>query len=795
MRRLSIAAQTRIGFAFFLCIALFSGTISTLSALYLARTGIEVGRDLAPLSDAAMEVKQSATKAHLITEEIMGGDTAEDPSAVWDLFDQTEFYLAAILDGGTNEEGTFVPTTSPVVRARIEEAWTRLEELRRQTAERFDSRSREQGTGSAADEAFDSLFDEITVELRHLADQPIMLGSTAGQRHVGEALFNLTLGHLLVEEVLAGDAGEDFAEALAAIETAQTDTIRAGRMSGVAEFEAVADLVNRFRGVAQERYDATQALLAERAEADVRFDAAYESFMAAADAAETEVQAAMATGLAGLEQARNLTVGAVATVGLVLLVVAGGAYTLVQRRYVRRLQDVTASLSTLARGDLAAAVPDWPSRDELGDLRDTLGSFKAALEERRKLEAEARANEAREAEAREAAEARDRAEMEEKARKAEAERAQAAAQREAEQRMAAEINKVVAACAEGDFSRRLATDDKTGVFAELCHGMNRIGEAANEGLGAVRVALDHLKDGDLTYRMPDHFRGVFAEIGRAMNASADSLTRTLTDISVSSASVDTSAKEIASASADIARRSEQNAAMLEETASALEQMSATVKSAADSARTAQVAAEDISGKANTGYEVVNRAVTAMDEIRSSSEAIGKILQVIDDIAFQTNLLALNAGVEAARAGEAGRGFAVVASEVRDLAGRSSNAAREIADLIETSGATVRRGVDLVNDSGKALKAIVAGVEDVTDRIRQIVSASSETATGIGEISHATNELDRATQQNAAVFEETNASVSALRAEAQSLARAVAEFRLDADRGRDAGAAFGSRRAG
>lgn len=187
------------------------------------------------------------------------------------------------------------------------------------------------------------------------------------------------------------------------------------------------------------------------------------------------------------------------------------------------------------------------------------------------------------------------------------------------------------------------------------------------------------------------------------------------------------AREISGAADDLARRSERNAVMLEQTASALEEMSATVRSAAGAAQAARGAVDDISGRASRGHDVVTRAVTAMGEIQASSEAIGRILHVIDEITFQTNLLALNAGVGAARAGEAGRGFAVVASEVRALAQRSSDAAREIAGLIETSGQNVARGVGLVNETGKALQEIVSGVEDVADRIRQIVQAAQETA--------------------------------------------------------------------
>lgn len=472
------------------------------------------------------------------------------------------------------------------------------------------------------------------------------------------------------------------------------------------------------------------------------------------------------------------------SVGLILMMLAG--YRIVQAQLVRRLQDVTAGMTALGAGNLNAPIPNWQAADELGDLRDALVTFRAAQEERQALEAGARAASEREAAMRTAEAERARAEMAEKAaraekerQKAEADRREAELRREAETRAAAEIALVVEACAKGDFSRRLRTDDKDGVFAELCDGMNRIGVAANEGLGAVRSGLAHLAKGDLTYRMPVHFQGVFAEIATSVNATAESLGRTLTEISQSSTSVDTSSREIASAADDLARRTERNASMLEKTATALEEMSASVRSAAGSAETARTSVENISTRASVGHAIVSRAVSAMDEIRSSSDAIGRILQVIDEIAFQTNLLALNAGVEAARAGDAGRGFAVVASEVRALASRSSEAAREIAALIDTSGTAVSRGVELVRSSGSALQEIVAGVADVAAKINEIVTASNETAAGIGEISSATSELDRATQQNAAIFEETNAAVQSLQAEAEALAGTVAAFKLKA----------------
>ncbi|PTV97235.1 methyl-accepting chemotaxis protein [Rhodobacter aestuarii] len=470
--------------------------------------------------------------------------------------------------------------------------------------------------------------------------------------------------------------------------------------------------------------------------------------------------------------------GAIAAAGLWGLLLLTISAVRLYRATALPLRSVSEAVSTLAAGTTEISVPQ--SRvTEVQSIGAALTTFRDAMLERRRLEAEQAAEAERAAAERQAQADREAAEARAKAEAAEAERRDAAARQAREHAAAQEIAAVVTACAEGDFSQRLRTDDKEGVFAELCHGVNRIGEAAADGLAAVQTALEHLAEGDLTYRMPTSFQGIFAEIAQVMNHSTDSLSDTLTNITVSATSVDVTSNEISGATDDLARRTERNAATLEQTASALEQMSATVKSAASSAEVARGAVDQISAKAGNGREVVTRAEAAMDEIKTSSDAIAKILQVIDDIAFQTNLLALNAGVEAARAGEAGRGFAVVASEVRALAQRSSEAARDIAGLIESSGQSVGRGVELVRDSGAALRDIVAGVEDVAQKIAEIVTASRETAAGIGEISNATTELDRTTQQNAAVFEQTNAAVRTLQGEATALAQSVSAFRLSA----------------
>lgn len=490
--------------------------------------------------------------------------------------------------------------------------------------------------------------------------------------------------------------------------------------------------------------------------------------------------AELSSSAAAASAGNNALILQMGLLALAAVAVTGVGLTYLFRNLSTCFNSLDADIATVMAGDAESALRLDPARkDEFGPVSRAITAFRSSLIAGREQEASIRAAAEQEDRLRREAEHMRLEQAQAEARRAAAAKAEAEAVQSRERATATEIAEVVAACAVGDFSRRLKTDDKAGVFADLCQGMNQIGDVTNEGLGAVRKALDHLAKGDLTYRMPQHFWGVFADIAMAMNQTAANLTNTLSDLSVSSEAVDASSREISDATENLAQRSQQNAVMLEQTAAALAQMSNTIKTSAASAETARIAVAEISAKATAGQEIVNRAVAAIDEIQSSSDGITKILQLMGEISFQTNLLALNAAVEAARAGEAGRGFAVVASEVRALAQRSSDAANEISELIDTSGSNVKHGVDLVYDSGRALHDIVASVADVSAKITEIVAASRDTALSIGEISNATNEIDRTTQRNTAVFQETSAAVRSLQAEATSLAQAVGAFRLEA----------------
>lgn len=232
--------------------------------------------------------------------------------------------------------------------------------------------------------------------------------------------------------------------------------------------------------------------------------------------------------------------------------------------------------------------------------------------------------------------------------------------------------------------------------------------------------------------------------------------------------VQVSAEEISKGNAGLSSRVQQQAASLEETAASMEEITATVKQTADNSRLANQLAAAARERAAQGGSVVDQAVRAMHQIRESSEKIGEITGVIDEIAFQTNLLALNAAVEAARAGEQGRGFAVVASEVRNLSGRSATAAKEIKSLIQSSTSQVAEGARFVEESGKTLVEIISAVRKVSDIVAEISTAAAEQATGVEQVGRAVVLMDESTQQNAALVEQAAAASQSIVDQVRSL---------------------------
>ena len=296
---------------------------------------------------------------------------------------------------------------------------------------------------------------------------------------------------------------------------------------------------------------------------------------------------------------------------------------------------------------------------------------------------------------------------------------------------------------------------------------------------AIATGLARLSEGDLTYRLDQAFPEAYNRLRLDFNGAIAQLEEAMGAIVHAASGIGAGSDEIASAADDLSRRSEQQAASLEETAAALDEITATVKRASGGANEASKVVGSTRADAERSSIVVRNAVEAMNQIEKSSQSIGQIIGVIDEIAFQTNLLALNAGVEAARAGEAGRGFAVVAQEVRALAQRSADAAKEIKTLISTSSQQVNEGVSMVGQTGEALRAIVAKVGEIDALVSEIAASSQEQATGLNQVNAAVNQMDQTVQQNAAMVEQSTAASHALKGEAGNLMRMIGKFRVGA----------------
>jgi len=293
-------------------------------------------------------------------------------------------------------------------------------------------------------------------------------------------------------------------------------------------------------------------------------------------------------------------------------------------------------------------------------------------------------------------------------------------------------------------------------------------------------AAQQVAEGNLAVELRVDGRDEVSRLLGALLHMRDNLARITSDVHRNAEGVATASAQIAQGNSDLSSRTEQQAAALQQTAASMEQLGTTVRQNADNARQASQLAVSASGVASRGGEVVGEVVETMKGINEASRRIGDIIGVIDSIAFQTNILALNAAVEAARAGEQGRGFAVVASEVRSLAHRSATAAKEIKTLIDASGASVSTGTQRVQAAGKTMGEIVRDIQQVAQIIGEINATMDEQSSGIGQINQAVAEMDRATQQNAALVEESTAASAVLNDQAHNLARIVGTFKLDAD---------------
>ncbi|WP_338768689.1 methyl-accepting chemotaxis protein [Massilia sp. METH4] len=283
--------------------------------------------------------------------------------------------------------------------------------------------------------------------------------------------------------------------------------------------------------------------------------------------------------------------------------------------------------------------------------------------------------------------------------------------------------------------------------------------------------------GDLSGSFDTHSTDEVGQLLRALQQMNSNLIATIGDVRVNVETMAVATRQIAAGNQDLSGRTEAQAASLEETASSVDEFSSTVKANADNSHQASELAVAASQVAEEGGQIVAEVIATMDEINASSKRIVDIIGLIEGIAFQTNILALNAAVEAARAGEQGRGFAVVASEVRNLAQRSSAAAKDIKGLIDASVGKVGTGMERAHRAGATMEHVVSSVRQVTTIMQEISTASHEQSLGVDQVNKAIAHMDEVTQQNAALVEEAAAAASSLADEARGLTNAVSLFKI------------------
>ena len=293
---------------------------------------------------------------------------------------------------------------------------------------------------------------------------------------------------------------------------------------------------------------------------------------------------------------------------------------------------------------------------------------------------------------------------------------------------------------------------------------------------AISVAQT-VASGDLTGRIDVATRDETGQLMQALKDMNGSLLKVVGAVRRGTDAIAIGAGEIAAGNLDLSARTEQQAASLEETASSIEELTSTIKKNADNAQQASQLAASASEIAMRGGAAVSQVVSTMTAINESSKKIVDIISVIDGIAFQTNILALNAAVEAARAGDQGRGFAVVASEVRSLAQRSAAAAREIKDLINDSVSCTDTGVRLVNQAGVTMNDVVESIRNVTAVMNEISTASHDQSAGIEQVNQAISQMDRVTQQNAALVEQAAAAAASLQNQSDGLVHMISIFKI------------------
>ncbi len=751
----SIKTKLLTAFSSLAVLVCVTGAIGIWFTASVGDRATRIGVNLAPHNIAALEIQVNGTEAHLVFEEIMAGDQTEDINQVWGLLEKSKWYANAILHGGENDKGKFAAAESPQVREKMELVRDTMDKFVEVTKQRLALREKMSNVGTGIEENFDKAYYAVQSGIDSISAGAFASSSEdngRALRDAGQAKYLIANAHLFLEEIIAGDATESIDSVRSDLNTAKkiiSDLSAAGISP---QIPPVVAAINAFIALADLRYVNLMEGSQVGTKVETDFDDVYETFIKASDEAQEVIKNDVALALADANKYKLISIYVLVSTLTAGVILAGFLAFFIGRSISSRVGRLSTQMEALAGGQLGSAVSFVEDRDEIGMMARALRVFQDAVIDKARLESEHH---------------RERVENEKEALRVET-------------TFREELGVILEAAAAGDFTRRVDISTKTGLAQKLGDGMNKLTGTVDGALNGIISVIAAMANGDLTRRVEGDYRGSFLQLKEGANTMADKIRAIARRISGVSREVQVATREIASGVADLSARTEHQASSLEETSASMEELAATVRQNSGNAQEANSLAAAATLSAMSGGDIAGKAVAAMGKIEDSSQQIGDIVGLIQDIAFQTNLLALNAAVEAARAGDAGKGFAVVANEVRALAQRAGQASKEIKGLISNSSLQVKEGVTLVKQAGSSLTDIVASVKKVARLVSEIAAATQEQSSGIEQVSKAVTGMDQMTQQNAALVEETNAALHSATTQVDELRKVVSFFQTGED---------------